>query len=425
MPARGEQSTEGRAGPPLVCMYLFLDAAGATLPPHPSPRTASPLRYLECALVQAASLRLAGASCETVLLTNMRGGPGREGRRMRGALGELGVEVRDIALRIEPGTPVGATRLPREAIRAAADGLDGARELWVPNLDCVWIDPERALRACPRGGRVGALAIPYPPDWAVGGPAAVGATREDLGRTAAGMGARLESAPPWIGADLLAGSARALLGLLAACDELDTELAARGATATNEQLLTPVGRARARRCRGPLPPRAAHPDRGAPQRRRAVRRRRAGDLASAGGEGAQPAPRRTGPRARPRRAAARRPRLACARDAPFQRRPGAARPPAAGRHLGGAGQARRRPPPARSRYAARERPRGRREDGLEVRARVACRCRLARDRVARHADARRRPVRIHAARGRRAGDYLQRRVRADARAAQRSRRPGT
>lgn len=238
MPARGEQSTEGPAGPPLVCMYLFLDAAGATLPPHPSPRTASPLRYLECALVQAASLRLAGASCETVLLTNMRGGPGREGRRMWGALGELGVEVREIAVRIEPGTPVGATRLPREAIRAAADGLDSARELWIPNLDCVWIDPERALRACPRDGRVGALAIPYPPDWAVGGPAAVGVTREDLGRTAAGMGARLESAPPWIGADLLAGSARALLELLAACDELDTELDARGATATNEQLLT-------------------------------------------------------------------------------------------------------------------------------------------------------------------------------------------
>jgi hypothetical protein len=188
--------------------------------------------------VQAASLRLQGASCQTVLLTNARGGPGRAGRRMWDALGELGVEVRELALPIEPGTPAGATRLPREAIRAAADGLDGDRQLWVPNLDCVWVEPQRALHACPRGGRIGALAIPYPPDWVVGGPATLGATREDLGRTAAALGANVESAPPWIGADLLAGPARALVELVAACDELDADLASRGVTATNEQLLT-------------------------------------------------------------------------------------------------------------------------------------------------------------------------------------------
>jgi hypothetical protein len=238
MPARGEQSTEGEAGPPLVCMYLFLDAAGETLPPHPSPRTASPLRYLECALVQAASLRLQGASCQTLLLTNVRGGPGRAGRRMWDALDELGVEVRELALRMEPGTPAGATRLPRAAIRAGAEGLDGGRELWIPNLDCVWVEPVRALRACPPGGRIGALAIPYPPDWFVGGPAALGASREELGRTAAALGANVESVPPWIGADLLAGSARGLLELVAVCDELDADLAGRGVTATNEQLLT-------------------------------------------------------------------------------------------------------------------------------------------------------------------------------------------
>ncbi len=238
MPVRGEQSGEDRAGAPLVCMYLFVDASGATLPPHPSPRTASPLRYLECALVQAASLRLAGADCRPLLLTNVSNGPGRAARRVWGALGELGVEVRELALRIEPGTPSGATRLPREAIRAAAGGLPGSQELWVPNLDCVWVDPPRALRACPRGGNVGALAIPYPPDWAVGGPEAVGATRQGLGRAATALGARLESAPPWIGADLLAGTADALLELVAACDELDGHFARSGATATNEQLLT-------------------------------------------------------------------------------------------------------------------------------------------------------------------------------------------
>jgi len=238
MPAPGEQSTNDPAEPPLVCMYLFLDADGGTLPPHPSPRTASPLRYLECALVQAASLQRAGAGCRTVLLTNVGGGPGRAWRRMWGELGELGVEVREVALRIEPGTAAAETRLALAAIRAAAGGLAGSREMWIPNLDCVWVDPARALRACPQSGRIGALAIPYPPDWAVGGPEAVGSTRLELGRTASALGARAESAPPWIGADLLAGTTASLLALAAACEELDGQLAGGGATATTEQLLT-------------------------------------------------------------------------------------------------------------------------------------------------------------------------------------------
>jgi hypothetical protein len=238
MPARSEQSTMGPAEHPLVCMYLFLDADGATLPPHPSPRTASPLRYLECAVVQAASLTLAGASCRPVLLTNAVGGPGRAWRRMWDALCELGVEVREVALRIEPGTPSGATRLPFEAIRAVAGGVAGPRTLWVPNLDCVWVDPARALAARPERGRIGALAIPYPPGWAVGGPEAVGASREELGRTASAMGAPPGGPPPWIGADLLAGTGDALLALAAACEELDGRLARGGTIATNEQLLT-------------------------------------------------------------------------------------------------------------------------------------------------------------------------------------------
>jgi hypothetical protein len=238
MPARGEQSTNDPAEQALVCMYLFLDAAGATLPPHPSPRTASPLRYLECALVQAASLRLAGASCRPVLLTNVSGGPGRTWRRTWAALAELGVEVRQTPVRIEPGTAAGATRLPFEVIRTMVAEVPRAQTLWVPNLDCVWVDPARAFAACPPADRVGALAIPYPPDWAVGGPESVGVSREQLGRTAAALGADLKAAPPWIGADLLAGSAGALTELLAACEDLDRHLSAGGATPTNEQLLT-------------------------------------------------------------------------------------------------------------------------------------------------------------------------------------------
>ena len=238
----GEIGT-GEGVAPRVCLYLFLDASGATIPPHPSPRTASPLRYLECALVQAASLRLAGAACEILLLTNLAGpqGLGRSGRRMWAALGELGVERRAVPVRIEPGADPAVTRMPREAILAAAGeaGTDGGRVLWLPNLDSVWVDPARALAAAPSPGRVGALAIGYPPDWRVGGPEVPGASREEIGRTAAAMGAVAGETPPrWIGADLLVGTGAALEALVRACDALDERLRARGAVATNEQLLT-------------------------------------------------------------------------------------------------------------------------------------------------------------------------------------------
>ena len=99
MPGAHDESVA--SGQPLVCMYLFLDAEGETVPPHPSPRTASPLRYLECALVQAASLRLAGAPCEVALVTNLDGerGLSRGARRLLGALGDLGVDLLPLALR--------------------------------------------------------------------------------------------------------------------------------------------------------------------------------------------------------------------------------------------------------------------------------------------------------------------------------------
>jgi hypothetical protein len=239
--AQGGDSPGGEEGRALVCMYLFLDSSGATVPPHPSPRTASPLRYLECAVVQAASLRLGGADCDLALATNLRPGPGlglgRAGRRLWGALEDLGVGYIAAPLRIEPGAGPAASRLPREALAAAAPLPDG-REVWLPNLDCVWRDPRLALRGAPPAGMLGALVIPYPPDWQVGGEPALGASRAALGASAAELGGPGREPPPWIGADLLAGSAATLRAAFQACDELDRRFAARGLTATNEQLLT-------------------------------------------------------------------------------------------------------------------------------------------------------------------------------------------
>jgi hypothetical protein len=233
---------------PLVCMYLFLDERGGTLPPHPSARTSSPLRYLECALVQSASLVLRGAACELAIVTNAAaasGGLGRSGRRLWDALDALGVARLHVAAEFAPGSAPDACRFPRTALRAL-EGEPEDRVLWLPNLDCVWVDPGRALGAAPPPGRVGCLVIGYPAAWRVGGPPEIGDSRERLGATARMLGGSGEP-PPWVGADLLAGRAGDLRGLFSSCDELESRLRDRG-LAGNEQLLTlscALGRARA------------------------------------------------------------------------------------------------------------------------------------------------------------------------------------
>jgi len=223
---------------PLVCLYLFLDEDGGTLPPHPSPRTRSPLRYLECALVQAASLLLRGTGVEVAIVTNVRARDERLGRAERtlwDALGDLGVTRLEVALELASGADPDACRFPRNALLALAAEPD-ERVVWLPNLDCVWVDPARALAAAPAGQRVGGLVIGYPPGWRVGGPAAIGDSREGLAATASSLGGPSDP-PPWIGADLLAGRAGALRELITACDELEAGLIGR-ARASNEQLLT-------------------------------------------------------------------------------------------------------------------------------------------------------------------------------------------
>lgn len=201
-----------------VVLHLLLDERGRTLPPHPSVRTRSPDRYLECVLAQAASLRLGGAECEIALLTNVA-----ELGRFGAPLASLGVEV--VAARLDRS---GASLL-RTALAAAVERWPHERELWLPNADCVWVDPARVFAAAPAPGRVGCLFIGYPPGWEVGGP---GASREAVGRLA-GVG----EPPPWVGGDLLCGSADALRGLLAVWDELRSQYPEAGA----EQLLTLAG----------------------------------------------------------------------------------------------------------------------------------------------------------------------------------------
>lgn len=227
---------------PLVAMHVYLDERGHTLSPHPGVRTSSPERYLECVVTQAASLRLQDAACEIALVSNIDDGAGlgRSGRRLWATLRSLEVEIVPSALRIDRSSGYGAARLLRDALAAAIDGQDAQRRLWLPNADCVWRDPARALQRAIGEDEVGCLVIDYPPDWSVGGAAQIGDTRRSLGATAIGLGGS-ERVPAWVGGDVLTGTSATLGRLREALDELDVRLKRDGPAPTTEQLLTLAG----------------------------------------------------------------------------------------------------------------------------------------------------------------------------------------
>ena len=94
------------------------------------------------------------------------------------------------------------------------------------------------LAALPQGPAIGCLVIDYPPDWNTVGSYRWG-SRNEIAELAGVAGGVL---PPWIGGELLAGSAESLLALVAVAERADAELAERGVElATEEQLLTLLG----------------------------------------------------------------------------------------------------------------------------------------------------------------------------------------
>jgi hypothetical protein len=231
-------STQSDQALPLIVQYLYLDEDGRTLPPHPSVRTSSPARYLECALTHAASLRLQEAQCDLVLATNLeRRLLGRRERHLLDAVEHLGVQLLPTEFRHRPaaGTVAQASsRFVRDAVVSGTAGEPPDRPVWVPNLDCVWFRPDRAFAAAPPAGHVGCIVIPYPPDWPVAGEHVACTSPRAIGALAADMGVP-STVPPWLGADVLCGSADALRRLVATCEELDEQLHARGVVLESEQ----------------------------------------------------------------------------------------------------------------------------------------------------------------------------------------------
>jgi hypothetical protein len=228
---------------PLVVQYLFVDGRGGTLPPHPSVRTSSVARYLECALTQSASLRLAGADCDIALATNLteRSALGRRERELLGGIESLGVELLPTDFRERAHAADPSARFVRDVILRAADDRPGEQQLWIPNLDCVWIDPQRVFAATPAARSIGCVFIPYPPDWNVAPTGTPGASRSELGALAGRMGGP-STPPPWIGADLLTGTCDTLRELVAICEALDARMATETAILAGEQqVLTLAG----------------------------------------------------------------------------------------------------------------------------------------------------------------------------------------
>jgi hypothetical protein len=228
---------------PVVVQYLYIHGGDESFE-YPSSRDRSgdparlAMRYLECVLVQAASLRLQDADCELVLVTNNTAGAGlsRRGARLLGEIEAMGTRIVDAEYRHRPAgedAHFAASRYVFDAIEALAPGAAPDRPMWFVDVDCVWVDPARAFGLMPPRPAIACVTIPYPPDWAHG------ANRTRTGQLAQQLGAPPGPVPVWIGGELLAGHAADLLELVRACERLECELTEHGVKlGTEEELLS-------------------------------------------------------------------------------------------------------------------------------------------------------------------------------------------
>ncbi len=236
---------------PLVVQYLYVHEQGEKFF-YPTARSRSSVarvaaRYLECALVQAASLSLREVACEQMLVTNVsdRRVLGREGMALLKRIESLGVAIVPAEYRHRPGYDSEhyiSSRYVLDAIMATIEGQPEDRQLWLTDLDCVWVDAARVFAATPPAGEIGCVHIEYPLDWDGVGAGEFAITRRSMGELAAEMGGPSREPPPWIGGELLSGTPAALRALVGTCEEIDAQLAARGeALLTEEQVLTLAG----------------------------------------------------------------------------------------------------------------------------------------------------------------------------------------
>jgi hypothetical protein len=225
-----------------VVMYLYVHARGDELL-YPTSRVGVgadrlAARYLECALVQAASLRFHGIDCEVMLVTNMadRQPLGRRAARLVGLLERFEVRVLHARYTHRPPGPIGyfhASRYVLDAIETAVASSPSDRRLWFTDVDCVWVDPALAFAAAPDDGVVGCIHMGYNIDWD-----RTGKTRRGYEALKSDVSSE-HPVPRWVGGELLAGSSQCILELVHVCEQLDGELEQLDCVlGTEEQLLT-------------------------------------------------------------------------------------------------------------------------------------------------------------------------------------------
>jgi hypothetical protein len=236
---------------PLVVQYLYVHEPeeGFYYPTARAGASAADVarRYLECALTQAASLAYREIDCELILATNVTD------RRRLGTIGmELLERIEALGTRIlpteythrpKPGTEAYvSSRYLFDAIASSTEGQPDDRQIWLTDLDCVWADPSLVFASAPDPPEIGCIYIEYPPDWDTVGFEIYGRTRLGIGELANEMGGGGESAPPWVGGELLTGRPQPLRALVEACEQLDAQLDAEGKTLPNEeQILSLAG----------------------------------------------------------------------------------------------------------------------------------------------------------------------------------------
>ncbi len=228
-----------------VVQYLYVHSPGDALEYPTSRAGVGPgrlaSRYLECALVQAASLRFNNADCDLVLTTNLedRRLLGRYGVSLLERLEAFGVDVMHVPYDHRPAKDVTwfyASRYVLDAIVACATAGPPDQRLWMMDLDCVWIDPRKVFAAFPPAGSVGCIQMSYDIDWDI-----TGSTRAALEQLAPDR-VQADSTPPWIGGELLAGAPQDMLDLARACEQIDRDVEELDhGLGTEEQLLTLAG----------------------------------------------------------------------------------------------------------------------------------------------------------------------------------------
>lgn len=230
---------------PLVVQYLYVHSAEEEFN-YPSSRSGGgprrlAARYLECALVQAASLRLRGVECDLALVTNLtdRRAVGFRGARLLAEIEALGVKMLFADYLHRPDIEVAhfaSSRYVFDAITVAAAEVGEDTPLWLVDVDCVWVDAPKLFAARPHSPAIGCIHIGYPQDWDISG-----LTPQYIRELAVRLGAA-DAPLDWVGGEILSGTAADLLALVASCQELERELAAEGQVfETEEQLLSLAG----------------------------------------------------------------------------------------------------------------------------------------------------------------------------------------